>query len=425
MIMKCASICTIGDEILIGQITDTNSGMISRALGEAGIRVTRMLSIGDSRDEIIRNLRNELKNNDIVITTGGLGPTKDDITKAALAELSGSEKSVCSEAQLEIIRSILHDRGLDMLDVNLQQAMVPDSCEVIPNRLGTAPVMAFRFGEDRFGRRASLYALPGVPFEAAGAIQDVIGDIRRHYELSSISHRNVMVYGLAESALSKKIENWESSLPSDMHLAYLPDPLTGIRLRLSIYGGEKNDEEARLDSEITALKEILGDLVYSDDDDSLERTVGRLLKSSGRTLSAAESCTGGEISQLISSVPGASAYYLGSVTSYAVEVKEKVLGVPADTIGRFGVVSREVAEAMAFGVRRLLGSDYSVSTTGLAGPGGDGANPVGTVWVGVAGPNGCDTRKFVFHNDRKRNIERFASSALDFLRRTIENDLNV
>ena len=418
-----ASICTIGDEILIGQVVDTNSSRLAVALEEAGIRVTRMLSIGDDRDEILNNLRNELTVNDIVITTGGLGPTKDDITKGVLSDLSGSTGYVEHAGQLAIIKDILRSRGLDMLEINRAQALVPNRCEVIENRLGTAPVMVFRFPKETFG--ATLYALPGVPFEAVGAIPSVMEDIRAHQPLNDILHRSVMVSGIAESALSELIEPWEDALPEDMHLAYLPNPLTGIRLRLSIYSGSIEEEKARVDEQIGRLKEILGDKVYSDRDDTLEATVGRLLKASGRTLSVAESCTGGMISHLITSVPGASAYYLGSVTSYAVSVKERVLGVPAETVERYGVVSGEVAAAMAEGVRRVTGSDYAVATTGLAGPDGDEFNPVGTVWIGVAGPGGTKSVRRLFKNDRKRNIERFASSALDFLRLTLIEDLNL
>ncbi len=416
-----ASICTIGDEILIGQVVDINSSRLAVALEEAGIRVTRMLSIGDDRDEILNNLRNELTVNDIVITTGGLGPTKDDITKGVLAELSGSTGYIENQEQLAIIEEILHGRGLDILPINRAQALVPDRCEVIPNRKGTAPVMVFRFPEDSYN--ATLFALPGVPFEAVGAIPSVMEDIRAHYPLEDILHRSIMVFGIAESALSELIAPWEDHLPKDMHLAYLPNPLTGIRLRLSIYGGKREEQNARVEEQLVRLKEILGDKVYSDQDDTLEATIGRLLKASGKTLSVAESCTGGEISHLITSVPGSSAYYLGSVTSYAVSVKERVLGVPAETVERFGVVSGEVAAAMAEGVRRVTGSDYAVSTTGLAGPDGDAFNPVGTVWIGVAGPRGTKTVKRLFKNDRKRNIERFAASALDFLRLTLLEDL--
>lgn len=414
--MTTASICTIGDEILIGQIVDTNSSEISRELGNLGIKVNRMVSIGDNHDEIISTLSKELTDNEIVITTGGLGPTKDDITKAALAELSGSTRYVEHEAQLAKIHEILHARGLDVLDINIQQAMVPDTCEVILNKWGTAPIMVFRFPAERFGHAATLYSMPGVPFETTNALPDVIDDIRTHNDVTSICHKTVMTYGMAESALSKKIEAWEDALPEDMHLAYLPNPLTGVRLRLSIYGGDREDELKRIDAEIVKLKAILGDLIYSECDDTLENAIGRILKKTGKTLSAAESCTGGEISHLITTVPGSSSYYLGSVTSYAIPVKENVLGVTPLLILEHGVVSSEVAAAMADGVRRLTGSDYSVATTGFAGPGGgDERYPEGTVWVGVATPDGIYTKMFQYHNDRKRNIERFAASALYFL----------
>lgn len=414
--MANASICTIGDEILIGQIVDTNSSHISQALEEIGVKVTRMTSFGDDHDEIVCNLINELTHNEIVITTGGLGPTKDDITKAALAEISGSKGYVVNEGQLKMVHEILHARGLDVLDINKAQALVPDTCEVIVNHLGTAPIMVFRFPKERYEHQASLYALPGVPFEAVGAIPDVIKDVKEHNPLTDIFHKCVMVFGLAESALSKEIESWEDSLPEDMHLAYLPNPLTGVRLRLSIYGGDKDEEERRIDEQFARLRPILGDKIYSYNDDTLENAVGALFRGSGMTLSAAESCTGGKISSLITSVPGASEYYLGSVTSYAIPVKEKVLGVPEATINEYGVVSSEVAAAMAEGARNLTGSTYAVSTTGLAGPGGDEHNPVGTVWIGIAGPNGTKTVKKVYKNDRNRNIERFAAAALDELR---------
>ena len=422
--MTNASICTIGDEILIGQIIDTNSSRISLALEEIGVKVTRMLSFGDDRSEIIGNLTNELEHNEIVITTGGLGPTKDDITKAALAEISGSKEYVMNEPQLKVVHEILHARGLDVLDINKAQALVPDTCEVIVNKLGTAPIMVFRFPASRFGHQATLYALPGVPFEAVGAIPDIIEDIKAHESLTDIFHKCVMVFGLAESALSKLIEPWEDSLPEDMHLAYLPNPLTGVRLRLSIYGGRREDEEKRIDEQFALLKPILGDRIYSYKDDTLESAIGAIFRGSGKTLSVAESCTGGKISSLITSVPGSSEYYLGSVTSYAIPIKEKILGVPEAVINEYGVVSSEVAAAMAEGVRKVTGSDYAVATTGLAGPGGDERNPVGTVWIGVAGPHGTKTVTKVYKNDRKRNIERFAAAALNELRLFVIKELN-
>lgn len=411
--MLNACICTIGDELLIGQVTDTNSPFIARALGEIGVKVNSMVSIQDSADQIVKVLDEKLHENDIVITTGGLGPTKDDITKEALSTLTNNSGWHVDEGQLKVVHEILGSRGLDVLDINKAQARVPDTCEVIVNRRGTAPVMVFRIG------RSVLYSLPGVPFETEAAFPDVIEDIKNHFPTGYIIHRNIMTYGMAESALSKKIQAWEDSLPANMKLAYLPDPLKGVRLRLSLYGGNAGDE-AEMDRRISQLKDILGDLVYALSDESLEQVIGERLKALGATLSAAESCTGGEIAHLITTVPGSSAYFLGSVTSYAPEVKVKVLGVSADTIKNKGIVSSEVASEMALGVKKLTGSDYSVATTGYAGPGGgDSVNPEGTVWVAVATPEGIFTRKFCYRNDRKRNIQRFAASALYFLLRSI------
>ena len=324
------------------------------------------------------------------------------------------------------MNEILHSRGLDVLDINKAQANVPDTCEVINNKKGTAPIMVFRFPAEKFGHPATLYALPGVPFEAIGALPDIIDDIKCHQEgLSDIFHKCIMVYGLAESALSKLIEDWEDSLPEDMHLAYLPNQLTGVRLRLSIYGGNKEDEERRIDAEFERLRPLLGDMIYSWQDGTLQNAIGAIFRGSGMTLSCAESCTGGEIAHLITSVPGASEYFLGSVTSYAIPIKEKLLKVRAGTIKKFGVVSSEVAVEMATGVRRLLGSTYSVATTGLAGPSGDEQNPVGTVWIGIAGPNGTYSVKKNYRNDRTRNIQRFAATALDEVRKYILRDLQM
>ncbi len=423
--MTGASICTIGDEILIGQITDTNSAHISRALNSLGIKVSRMVSIGDDHKVIIDSLTRELEANEIVITTGGLGPTKDDITKNALAELSESESYKTDERQLAIVRRILSSRGLDILDINLAQADVPKNCEVIPNRLGTAPIMVFRFPEVRFGHKATLYSLPGVPFEALGALEDILNDIKTHNSLSDIYHRTVMTYGVAESALAKMISDWEDNLPEDMHLAYLPNALTGVRLRLSIYGGVKEEQEARIEARLKELKAILGDAIYSDQDDTLESATGRILKDAGKTLSTAESCTGGMISSLITSVAGSSEYFLGSVTSYANSVKENVLGVPEEIIEKYGAVSSECVAAMAEGVRRLTHSDFSVATSGIAGPGGGSEEkPVGTVWIGVSSNKGTETFRLRFNSDRKRNIERFSSSALHILLNKLRNELN-
>lgn len=422
--MTSASICTIGDEILIGQVVDTNSSHISQCLNSLGIKVTRMLSIGDEHSEIVENLESELRSSDIVIVTGGLGPTKDDITKKALADLSGTTKWYTDGRQLEIIHKILSSRGLEVLDINIAQASVPDTCEVIPNRLGTAPVMVFRFPEERFGHKATLYSLPGVPFEALGALEDISDDIRKHHTISDICHKTVMTFGIAESALSKMLDKWEDSLPSDMHLAYLPDPLKGVRLRLSIYGGSRQEQESRIEAQISMLREILGDTIYSEQDDRLETCIGRMLTESGKTVSAAESCTGGLISSIFTSVPGSSGYYLGSVTSYANSVKTGVLGVPAEIIEKYGAVSEECVRKMAEGVRGITGSDFSVATSGIAGPGGGSeAKPVGLVWIAVSSQMGTEAYRMVFKGDRKRNIDRFAANALNLLRKKIKAEL--
>lgn len=422
--MTRACICTIGDEILIGQIVDTNSSHIARELNACGVKVAGMLSIGDDHDTIIASLEAELSRNDIVVVTGGLGPTKDDITKKALAELSGAQGWKEDEEQLAIIHRILHSRGLDVLDINRAQALVPETCEVIPNRLGTAPIMVFRFASKRFGHPATLYALPGVPFEALGALKDVIEDICTHNDLQKITHRTIMTYGIAESALAKRIEEWEDALPQDIHLAYLPNALTGVRLRLSAYG-EALTQQERIEAEIAKLKGIIGDVIYSYEDDTLQNCIGKLLKQHGKTISTAESCTGGLVASMITSVAGSSEYYLGSVVSYANSVKQGVLGVPAEIIQEYGAVSSECVGAMAEGVRKLTGTDFSVATSGIAGPGGGSTEkPVGLVWIGVSSQSGTQTYKLTFNSDRKRNIERFASSALYKIFKKLEKELN-
>lgn len=422
--MTRASICTIGDEILIGQIVDTNSSHIARALNSCGVKVNAMLSIGDDYATIINSLEAELTENEVVIVTGGLGPTKDDITKKALAELSGATQWKEDARQLEIIHRILHSRGLDVLDINRAQALVPETCEVIPNRLGTAPIMVFRFATERFGHPATLYSLPGVPFEALGALQDVVDDICLHNHLQKIYHRTIMTYGVAESALAKRIEAWEDALPEDIHLAYLPNALTGVRLRLSAYGDADTQQE-RIEAEIATLRELIGDIIYSYEDDTLENCIGKLLTRHGKTISTAESCTGGLVASMITSVPGASGYFLGSVVSYANSVKQGVLGVSEDILKNQGAVSSECVGAMAEGVRRLTGTDFAVATSGIAGPGGGSdEKPVGLVWIGVSSEAGTETFRLVFNSDRKRNIERFASSALYKIFKKLEKELN-
>jgi competence/damage-inducible protein CinA C-terminal domain len=416
--MKTASICTIGDEILIGQIVDTNSSHISRELNLLGIQVRYMTSIGDDRSRIIEELGNCLDNTDIVIVTGGLGPTKDDITKDALRELSGSAGYRISPEQMAHIERILKARGIPMIENNRAQAMVPDNCTVIPNRLGTAPGMAF-YGLGKHGTSA-LYSLPGVPFEAVGLLPDVMADIRGHFDLEAITHHTIVTFGIPESTLAKQIEPWEDALPDNIHLAYLPDPTLGVRLRLTQFGGE-----ADFKPYIAELQKILGNAIYGEGDDTLQSVIGRRLREAGKTLALAESCTGGHLSELITSVAGCSDYYKGSVTSYSNEVKMKVLGVSADTLRQFGAVSEQCVREMSSGVLRALDTDYAVATSGIAGPGGGSPEkPVGTAWLAAAkrlpdGSISVATQCVHFASSRSVNIERFASYALDLLRRNL------
>ena len=422
--MTTASICTIGDEILIGQIVDTNSSVISQELGRIGVRVREMISVGDIKDEIAQTIENELKKSNIVIVTGGLGPTKDDVTKSVLYDLSGSSGYVMNEEQLDIIHQILSSRGLDVMEINRRQASVPENCRVIPNRLGTAPVMSVRFPREKFGHEAVLYSMPGVPFETKGALPDVMSDIRKSFSLSEIHHKTIMTYGIAESALADRISAWEDSLPSFVRLAYLPDPLKGVALRMSVYGNA-SDAESVFSVKTAELKEILGDAVYAEAEMTLPEVLGGILRKSGKTVCTAESCTGGMVASQLTSVPGSSDYFLGSVVAYAADVKENVLGVPHEIIDSFGTVSPECAAAMAEGVRRLTGADYAVSTTGNAGPSASEEKPVGLVWVGISSCDRTETVSFNFRNDRIRNIERFSSSALNALRKFIASSENI
>ena len=413
--MITASICTIGDEILIGQIVDTNSSDISRELNRIGVKVVRMLSIGDDHREIVDNLNACLATSDVVLVTGGLGPTKDDITKEALRELSGSAGWRKSEEQYEVIDRILTARGIKMLDTNQAQALVPDKCEVIVNKLGTAPCMAFH-GLGPKGS-SSLYSMPGVPFETRGLLCDVMEDIRAHYKLEKISHRTIVTFGIPESELAKQIESWEDSLPANMHLAYLPNPTIGVRLRLSAFGVETDFAQ-----QVEELRGLLGDAIYGEGEDTLPVAIGRMLRERGAKMAAAESCTGGRISELMTAVAGCSDYYNGSVTSYANSVKMGTLGVREETLAQHGAVSEETVREMAAGVLKKLDTDYSVATSGIAGPGGaTPGKPVGMAWLAAAHRNAdgeisVTTKCVKFSSSRAVNIERFASNALNLLR---------
>ncbi len=429
--MKKAAICTVGDEILIGQITDTNSSAIASRLNSIGVRVCRMISVGDDTDDMMKTFDSLLRSSDIVVITGGLGPTKDDRTKKVLAGISGSTEYVFHDGQMNVIKHILAGRGIGLTDMNKEQAMVPSKADVIINHKGTAPCMVLRFSKDRYPHEPVLYSLPGVPFEALALLPDIMDDIKSHFSLDNIYHKTLTTYGIAESELAKTIGKWEESLPEDMHLAYLPDPLVGVRLRLSIYGGRKECAVLRIDEEFDKVRRILGNAVYGEADDTLQSVIAEKLIRSGKTLSVAESCTGGRIASLFTAMPGASRYFYGSVTSYDNSVKHNILHVPTDIITSKGAVSRECAEAMAAGVLDALGTDFALSTTGIAGPdGGTPDKPVGTLWTAVAytevrqpGNVIVRSRMFRFNNDRQVNIDRFAGSALNTLRHLLDEVL--
>lgn len=418
-----ASICTIGDEILIGQIVDTNSSMISRMLNRIGVKVVRMVSASDEENDIISTIKHCVAESDIVILTGGLGPTKDDITKKVLAKFTGSNGFVHNAEQYKVVERILKGRGIEISDINRDQAMVPDTCKVIVNECGTAPCMMFTLPDPhhRLQNGKLLFSMPGVPYESEAAMPKIAQEIIGHYSLDNIFHRTICTFGTAESTLAKQIEKWEDNLPDNMHLAYLPNPLLGVRLRLSIYGTEKEAGEKELDEQTEELKKIIGPAIYGYGETSLQATVGKLLKEKKATLSSAESCTGGKIASLITSIPGASEYFFGGVVSYDNSVKIKTLGVCSDTIEKYGAVSRECVEEMAKGVRKLMGTTYSIATSGIAGPGGGSEEkPVGLVWIAVCGNDFILSKEFKFNSPREINIARFASSALNMLRLQLE-----
>lgn len=418
--MVTATICTIGDEILIGQIIDTNSSKIATQLNAIGVKVCHHISASDNERDILDTLQSCINSTDVVIVTGGLGPTKDDITKKTLAKLTGATGYVKNEEQYTIVKQILSARGIEMSDINEAQAFVPDTCKVIVNECGTAPCMQFEINNGKSSGTTLLFSLPGVPFEAEAALPKVMKSIKEHFKLDNIFHKTICTFGIPESTLAKRIESWEDNLPDNLHLAYLPNPILGVRLRLSIYGANKEQGEKELEQESIKLKKLLGNAVYGEGEDSLQSSLGKILKSRGESISTAESCTGGMIASLITSVSGASEYFHGSVVSYSNDAKINTLKVDSNTILQHGAVSSECVKEMAEGVRKLMNTTYSIATSGIAGPlGGTAEKPVGTVWIAIAGPDFTETLQLHFRGSRKLNIERFASHSIDFLRTKI------
>ena len=406
-----ATIITIGDEILIGQIVDTNSAFISRCLNDAGITVIEKLSVGDQRQEIVRALDRSLLRNEVVILTGGLGPTKDDLTKKTLADYFDMTL-VRDEQVYRMVEQMLSLRGIEFNALNKEQALVPDGCTVLPNRNGTAPGMWF----ERDGH--IVVSLPGVPFEMKALMQEeVMPRLKKRFALHANVHRTIITFGLAESVLAETIAPWENALPAFLHLAYLPSP-SAIRLRLSAYDTDRETAERAINDQFAALEKLIGPYIVGwEDGTTVQESVANLLKERGKTVAVAESCTGGAIASRFTALPGASAYFLCGVVSYSNEAKIALLGVDPETLARHGAVSREVAEQMAEGVRRIAGADYAVATTGIAGPtGGSPDKPVGTVWIAVATPEKTIARKMVYGKLREQNIERASASAINMLR---------
>lgn len=405
-----AKIITIGDEILIGQIVDTNSAWISAELNSMGIRVVSKLSVADSAHAIMGSINAAINSADLVIVTGGLGPTKDDITKKVLADMFGCPM-VEDKQTYQMVEKMLALRGIEFNELNRAQALVPECCTVLPNHNGTAPGMWF----ERNG--AVVVSLPGVPFEMKELMKgDVMPRLQAYFNLRSIVHKTMITFGLAESVLAQTIEQWENALPSLLKLAYLPNP-SCIRLRLSAYDVERPGAETEIDRQFALLEEIIPGYVLGYGDATIESAVAEILSSRRMTLAVAESCTGGAISSRFTAMPGASDYFLAAVTSYSNAAKTDILGVNPGDIEQYGAVSKQVAEQMAQGVRRISKADYTIATTGIAGPGGGTAEkPVGTVWIAVATPRGVLSQKMVYGNLRAQNIERSSAAAINLLR---------
>lgn len=414
-----ATIITIGDEILIGQIVDTNSASISRHLNQAGITVSEKLSIGDNADQITQTLGRALSNSQIVIITGGLGPTKDDITKHTLAKFFSSEMRE-DERVAEHVKRMLEARGIIYNELNRSQAMVPEKCEVLFNYHGTAPGMWF---EDENGHIA--ISLPGVPFEMEHLMEDeVLPRLKSRFSLHANIHRTMITSGLPESMLAERIADWEEALPQDLKLAYLPSPNI-VRLRLSAY--DKTDAEAtrlQIEEQFEKLYHIIPEHIVGFENASVQALVHDLMIKNHLTLATAESCTGGTIASRFTAMSGSSNYFLCGVVSYANEAKRDVLGVNYDDIMKYGAVSETVVRQMAEGARRISGADYAISTSGIAGPtGGSAEKPVGTVWMAVATPTRTISIMRNSGTDRSQVINRASAYAIELLYKELKKDL--
>lgn len=401
-----ASIITIGDELLIGQVVNTNASWIAAELETNNIHVSRIVAIADDFHDITNTLSEALLQSDVVIITGGLGPTKDDITKMALCDYFGMQL-VMHEPSLANVVDFFTKRGLPISAINKMQALVPDGCEPLVNKVGTAPGMWF----EREGK--IIVSLPGVPFEMRWLMSEyVLPKLQGYLGVEAILHKTILTCGIGESFLSELLETWEAALPQNFRLAYLPDA-GKVRLRLSARGDYKVTLQGQIETQLATLKVLISDYIYGYDDENFASVVGKLLRNKSATLATAESCTGGELGHQITEISGASDYYLGGVITYSNQLKEQLLGVSADTLANYGAVSSKTAQEMASGCRKLFKSDFAIATTGIAGPtGGTEEKPLGTVWIAIASKNGVVSQKYVFRTTRAQHQERTVNQAL-------------
>ncbi len=410
-----AEIITIGDEILFGQITDTNTQWIGAELSAIGVRTIRKSSVGDNKSEILRILAEAGQRADIVIMTGGLGPTKDDITKTTLCEYFDTSLTINEEA-LVFVTEFFHKRGREITEINKGQAALPLNATYVPNTRGTAPGMWFR-------ERSTIFvSLPGVPHEMKGLMTDeIIPRIKQSFDLPVIYHKMIKTIGIGESYLAERIEAWEDALPPHIKLAYLPS-MGMVKLRLTATGTHTDILEKEVQEQVIKVLPLISSFVYGYDSDEFEGVMADLLKKSGHSLSAAESCTGGYVSHLITKVPGSSAYFEGGVVSYSNEAKMHTLGVQESTLIAHGAVSEETIREMAEGVRKRFQTTFGLATSGIAGPdGGTPEKPVGTVWIALATPQQTITKKLTLGGDREQNIHQAAISLLNLLRKVLLN----
>jgi nicotinamide-nucleotide amidase len=410
-----AEIITIGDEILIGQIVDTNSAFIAKELNKIGISVYQITSVQDEREHILKALADAKSRVDIVLVTGGLGPTKDDITKHTFCEFFNDELVENSEVLEHIEFLFAKYISTPISDLNRKQALVPSKSEVLHNAHGTAPGMWIHEEDTTF------ISMPGVPFEMKNLlIKEVVPKLMEFYERPYIIHKTLVTYGLGESAIAQKIEKWEEALPSFVRLAYLPN-LGRVRLRLTAKGTDYDKLAIAIESESQKLVPLIGDIMFgTEDEETIEEVIAKLLTKKHLTLATAESFTGGRIAERITAVPGASAYFKGSVVSYATQVKLDVLKVSKGSVEKYSVVSNEVAMEMAVGVKKLLKTDFAIATTGNAGPTkGDSDADVGTVFIGIASPKGVFAQRYSMGNHRERIVEKSVNKAFELLQKEI------